>query len=159
MKINKLRAGIIVTLVLILILAGILPNINFKKDKFYLLKTKANYINSFSRIFYGKLIKKEHGTIIQGGFSVHIFVKIFMVIWFGGIISLGGFMFLVCFSNIFLGTSYGEGNSVLGLILLSIMIIFGTLRVKSGTLFGKNEEKYVLEFIKKTLNSKEFYFE
>lgn len=129
--------------------------VNSEKNKFYLLKTKAYYSNSFSRIFYGELIKKENGTIIQGSFCRHIIVKLFMTIWFGGVIFVGGIMFLVCFSNVFLGTSNGDGNSVLGLIIPPIMFIFGILLVKSGVWFSINEEKYVLEFIRKTLKGEE----
>ncbi|MBL4938582.1 hypothetical protein JK636_23030 [Clostridium sp. YIM B02515] len=136
-------------------ISGIRGKVDFEKDKFNLLRTDSNYRNSFSRIFYGEFMKKENGTIIQGSFSMSAFVKVFITIWFSGVISIGGLIFLVSFSDVFLGTSFSEGSPVLGMIIPFILLIFGILIVKLGIRLSKNAEEYILELIKRTLNAKE----
>jgi hypothetical protein len=127
--------------------------VNYKKDTFYLVKPREFFNNSFARILCGKMVKKEHGTIIQGSFSMHIFTKIFMTMYFVFLISVYALALLIYFSGTFLGMSYREGilNQIVALVAPAIMIMFGIFTVKYGVWFGKDEEKYVLEFIKTTL--------
>lgn len=136
-------------------IGAIKGKVDFKKDKFYLVKRNLIYHSLFSRIFYGKFIKKEDGTIIQGSFSIHVFVKILLIIWFSVVIFIGGLIFFGFLSEFVLGISNGEGNVVLGLMITFIILIFGSLLVRFGVRSSKNEEEYVLEFIEKTLDAKE----
>jgi hypothetical protein len=131
--------------------------VNFKKDTFYLVKPREFFNNSFARIFCVKMLKKEHGTIIQGSFSINIFTKIFMTMYFVFLFSVDALALSICFSGTFWGMSYGEGilNQIVALVAPVIMIMFGIFIVKYGVWFGKDEEKYVLEFIKTTLDLKE----
>jgi hypothetical protein len=127
--------------------------VNYKKDAFYLVKPREFFNNSFARTFCGKMVKKEYGTIIQGSFNMHIFTKVFMTMYFVFLISVYALALLIYFSGTFWGMSYGEGilNQIVALVAPAIMIMFGIFTVKYGVWFGKDEEKYVLEFIKTTL--------
>jgi uncharacterized membrane protein (DUF485 family) len=99
--------------------------------------------------------KKSVDEIVKENRLIIGTIKVFTIIWFSILISIGGLISLVSFSDVFLGTSYGEGSAILGLITPLIMFIFGIVIVKLGVWLSKNEEEYVLEFIKKTLNAKE----
>jgi hypothetical protein len=127
-------------------------------NTFYLIKPTAHVRNSFAKFFYGNLIKRENGTLIQGNFRMHIAVKIFLAFWFGIITFTGGGMFLFSFINVFLKTSIIKGPGfMVGLLVPPLMILGGILAVKLGSYFSKKGEKYVLEFIESTLESREVF--
>lgn len=129
-------------------------NMNYQENKFYLAKRQSNYSNSFSRIFYGKLTKKENGTLIEGNFRRHIIIRIFIFVWFGGISFQTGIMFLSWLAKVFLGTAHGNEVNVTEVLLPLGMLVFGFLLVKSGVWFSKGQENYILEFLKTELKAK-----
>lgn len=123
-----------------------------KSDSFCLKKNKELWSNDFARMFYGKLISQDNGTIIKGSFKLTVALKVFMSIWFG---FLALFEILVCIALIFhLGNL--NGNSPWPFIGAPIgMSAFMILLVKSGTRFWQNEENYIANFIKTTLEAEE----
>jgi len=62
---------------------GLRGEVDFYNNKFYIRKKKANFHSAFERVFYGELIKRENGTIIQGEFHMNFVTQIFIGIWFG----------------------------------------------------------------------------
>lgn len=111
------------------------------KNTFRLQKHR-RYRNSYAPLFYGILVKKHENTVIEGQFHMHPFVRFFMFIWFTGIILEGG---IILFKTQFM---------IIGLLSQIIFIIFGIGLIKIGNFFGRNEKKYMIEFIEKTLKAK-----
>jgi len=58
------------------------------------LYVQRNYRNSFAPIFSGRLIPQASGTRVEGRFGMHSFVKIFLAVWFAGVVTIGGFIFM-----------------------------------------------------------------
>ena len=129
--------------------------VNSNKHKFWLLKHKANLNNSFARIFYGRMTSEDNGTIIKGSFHLHLLVKIFILIWFGGLIVIGGYIFLLSILQIILSTSYNIVNPVAGILAPCGFLMFGIFLTRLGKWLSKDGEEYVLKFIIATLEAKQ----
>lgn len=56
-------------------------------DKLVLYWSRPFISNSFIPIFKGKFQVENGRTFLVGSFSMHLFVKIFMVIWFGAFLA------------------------------------------------------------------------
>jgi len=125
--------------------------VNFKTNKFHLLKTSVFSVrNSYSRIFYGKMFIKGNGTTIQGNFFIPIFEKMIEIFLLGSLIYLGRSIYLSWFSYFFLEIGLRLSDSIIVLITECIFLMFEMLWMKFGWL-ARNEEKYILEFIKTKL--------
>lgn len=134
------------------LIGGLRGNVDFYRNEFYVRKTSEIYkkrLTGFPITFYGQLIKKENGTIIQGEFCVPILSKILTAIWF----AWGTYIWLSCLINIFLGKFKDAISAVLGVIGVPIIFGLGILLMTSGD--TEPEKKYVLDFIKTTLDAKE----
>lgn len=134
------------------LIGGIRGNVDFNTNEFNIRKSSGVYNRRMTGLpitFYGQLIKKETGTIIQGEFRVPTLSKIPIVIWF----AIGLFMWLFCLGNIFFGNFKDATSAVIGVIGLPIIFGLGILLMLSGD--EKPEKNCVLEFIKTTLDVKE----
>lgn len=64
-----------------------------KDNKVRLIWHRKYIRNSFQPFFTGYLKVKNGTTLLEGKFSLHWFIKIFLAIWFGGLFA-GGFLAL-----------------------------------------------------------------
>ena len=82
--------------------------------------------NSFHPIFYGTLTVKDNKTVLEGKYTLHWFVKIFLTIWLGGILATG---FLALYAGITEGRLKQLSPffiSVLGIGLAGLaLVLFG----------------------------------
>ncbi|WP_297430016.1 hypothetical protein [Clostridium sp.] len=125
--------------------------VDFDSNEFHVRKTSGIYNRRLTGLpitFYGQLIKKESGTIIEGEFRVPASSKIPIGIWFGW----GTFMWLFCAVNIFLGKFKDAFSAVLGVI--GIPIFFGIVGLIMSSGDTEPEKIYILDFIKTTLDAK-----
>lgn len=102
------------------------------------------YRNSWTPIFEGTLTACDDGTMIKGFFSVHDFVKAFMIIW-------RGFMILI-FLGIFLGAFLN--NNISMVIFAStplLMLMFSYVIEKIGVQMGEDGKENILSFIENEL--------
>ena len=135
-----------------LLIGGLRGKVDFYGNEFCVRKTSGIYNKRLTGLpitFYGELIKKENGTIIEGEFRVPTSSKIPIAIWFG----VGTFMWLFCLVNIFLGKFKDAFSVVLGVIGIPIFFGIGILIMSSGD--TEPEKNYILDFIKTTLDTKE----
>lgn len=121
------------------------------------LEKVIHYRNSFKPIFYGKLKEENRETIIEGSFNTQAFVKIFMIVWFGGTVLIGVPLFLAALIKLLNphsmeGIFYGD--PLVGILVPIFMPIFGIVLIKVGQWLGKKQEKEVIEFIEKFLEAK-----
>jgi hypothetical protein len=128
-------------------MGGIRGKVYYDSNEFQIFKSRINSRSQTARVFYGKFIEKDNGTIINGEFSMDTGVFVFM----GFLFTFGIVIWLYYFLNFFLGISNDNISSLLVLIVMPIFLGFGALGVKLG---DKEEEKnYILYIIATTLNA------
>jgi hypothetical protein len=118
--------------------------IKFNGNQFKLWKRRY-YRNDFSPYFYGTISPDNQGTRIEGHFGMDRLVKIFMGIWLG-------FVTLSVLPVAFVSFSHpNRDNSWIGVAIPFGLLAFGILMPQFGRWLGRNEEKYIREFLKTTL--------
>ena len=113
------------------------------------LHTRKYYSNSFAPFFYGKLTQADGGAMLEGGFRMNPFVRLFMAFWFA---------FLLIF---FVGAMMvppaphpagGVGRCwfYAGLALVAVL---GVGLVLLGKWLGRGDQTVIHAFIKNTLEA------
>jgi hypothetical protein len=126
----------------------------YKGSKLLLVKFKGNqfkvwkrryYRNDFSPYFYGNLSSEGQGTRIEGHFDMDRWVKIFMRIWLG--------LLIVPSAAVFISTLNrpNRDNAWIGVAIPLGLAAFGIILPNFGRWLGRNEEKYIKEFLETTL--------
>ena len=78
---------------------------------------------------------------------MHPFVIVFMAIWFTGIFSIGGAVFVKSVAMIFTESSHFKGTPLSVLIFFPGMIAFGVALIGLGRLFSKSEKEFITDFL------------
>ena len=118
-------------------------------DTGFRLQKRRNYHNSFAPFFYVHLTSGDTGTIIEGDFKMHPFVRPFMTF---------GFSFLAVFAVVALvlpsrGQPEAAGVRILMLLAAGVMAAFGFGLVRFGQWLGASEQATIIEFLKRTLET------
>lgn len=139
--------------------------VDFKNDKFFLYKDK-ELMRKFGTMyrygiqlstpgFYGKMIQKEGGTIIQGDFHVHLsnIMIIILAFFFGPPAISAVFLF---WSNL-LKIIRGKGGLSLSLDTLAIagVALIVIIILKLSNKLKNDKKEYILDFIKTELEAEE----
>ena len=101
--------------------------------------------NSLNPIIKGKIFENNNLSIIKLNIGMHPFVKVFLSIWFGGVIILGLPLFLI--------TLFKKNISF---FIPIIMLIFGKLFIQFGY---KNEYKKSKKYLINLFNAEEIEYE
>jgi hypothetical protein len=106
-------------------------------------------VNSFAPVCFGRLHSREMGTYINGYIGIHPFILLFLLLWFGGLVSL---VVMVMYSAI----KYSE-SSQLGIIVpvIVILLIFGLALLLFGKALSRTDKWKINKFIKTTLHVNE----
>jgi hypothetical protein len=123
-----------------------------KGDKFHLYVVRRDFRNSFSPHFHGKLSVAPSGTVIEGKFRMHFFVKIFLTIWFTGLIAIGGNVAIMAVGSIVAGRP--TANACFGLSFVAALLLFGVLLIYWGKVLGSDDESHILGFLQHSLDSR-----
>ncbi len=115
------------------------------------LHTGRYYTNSFAPFFYGKLSASENGTLIEGGFQMHPFARMFAVFWFSFVAVFAAAGFIVPMGKE-PGRSVGRGTLFLA---LGSFVVAGVGLIKFGQWLGRGEQKTILDFLKTSLEATE----
>jgi len=83
------------------------------------------------------------------------FVIIFMLIWFGGVISIGGAAFIAALVDLITGRRFVEGSHAAAIVVPLGMVVFGIGLLKFGRYLARNERPQLIEFLKQTLEARE----
>ena len=126
---------------------GLRGKVYFGSNKIKIYKSRTDYKQGISRAFYGKLIQKENGTIINGEFRVATEVVIYTSIWF----TIAILMWLICFVDIIFETFNDNSGPLMTLIVFSIVLGLAALKIKSW--YNEKEENYILYNISTNLNA------
>ena len=113
------------------------------------LHTKKYYSNSFTPFFYGKLAEVDGGTMLEGDFRLHPFIRLFLLFWFS-------FLIIFAASPIIVPAQH---NPVSGLNRhlfytgLAALAILGIGFVQFGRWLARGEREVIHAFLKKTLEA------
>jgi hypothetical protein len=130
---------------------GSKPVIGWINGYEFRLRKRRYYNNGFAPEFYGNLKTNGRGTIVEGYFDMARVTKFFMRIWLGCAILMGIPIFVSTLRALIRGNSHAPEGFLIGLLVPSTMVLFGILFPKFGLWLGRNEEKYILEFLQTTL--------
>ncbi len=121
------------------------------KNKIRMIKNQKTNYRSFIRPFYGEMEFKDNKTYIHGKLKHSLFVKIFLIIWFGGVILIGGSIFIGSILTYFSKTKE-IGKTILGVIVPPALLGYGIFIYKFGR---KKHEDWLINFIKEKLELNE----
>ena len=92
------------------------------------------------------------GTVISGEFAVHPFVRVFMRIWFGGVILIGGTVFVSAVGAILFGAA-SQGDAWVGVLVPPGMAVFGFFLIRAGRYLARNEARFITDFLINALDA------
>jgi hypothetical protein len=119
------------------------------RDTTFRLQKRRYYRNSFAPFFFGRLVASDGGTLIEGEFRMHPFVRVFMTVWF----SFLGLFSLTMLITVIAGRAEAQRTAALGLVIPAGMAAFGVALIKFGRWLGRNEETAIIAFLKSTLET------
>ena len=115
------------------------------------LHTKNYYSNSFSPFLYGKLLAADGGTILEGDFRLHPFIRLFLLFWLAFLVIFGASAFIVPAPQHPAG-SIPRFWFYAGLALLAVV---GIAFVQIGRWLARGEREVIHSFLKSTLEANE----
>src|SRR5882672_3711769 len=93
--------------------AGSRPILGKLRDSSFRLQKRRYYRNSFAPFFFGRFVASDDGTLIEGEFRMHPFVRIFMIVWF----SFLGVSSVIMLISVLAGQADVQGSPILGLVI------------------------------------------
>jgi hypothetical protein len=115
------------------------------------LHTRKYYSNSFAPFFYGKLTGTDGGAILEGGFRMNPFVRLFMVFWFSFLL-LFGLGAVIVPAQAHPAIALGRGWLFSILVLLALL---GVGLVQFGKWLGRGDQEVIRAFLKNALEASE----
>jgi hypothetical protein len=88
---------------------------------------------------------------------MHPFVKIFLAVWFAGVVTIGGLIFASSIGQAFSGDVSDNSRTHIGLVVPPILLGFGVLLVRFGKKLGRDEETYILSWLERSFNDAAHY--
>jgi len=68
---------------------------------------------------------------------MHSFVKIFLAVWFAGVVTIGGFIFMSSIGQALSVDGGDNSHTNIGIIVPPILLAFGVLLVRFGKRLGR----------------------
>ena len=93
---------------------GSKPFVGRVSESSFSLRRRIMYRNSFQTVLRARMRPERGGTVISGTCGMHPLVKGFMLIWFGGVILIGGTVFWTTIWRVLSGNSRGTQDAVVG---------------------------------------------
>jgi hypothetical protein len=112
------------------------------------LRKRIYYRNSFQTFLTGTLEPHGEGSAFRGTASMHPFVTAFVIVWFAGVVLIGGAVFVAAIRRLVVG----EGEPV-GLIVPPLMVVFGVFMVCFGRYLARGEERFLVAFVAEVLGA------
>jgi hypothetical protein len=118
------------------------------------LQKRRYWRNDFAPHFYGEIQSDPAGTRIEGRFDLADSVRLFMWFWLGGVVLIGGAIFMVCLSDVAAGSHLVSGDARVGLIVPPSMLLFGIVLPRVGRLLGRGDEAFILDHLQNILSAR-----
>jgi hypothetical protein len=121
-------------------------------DKFHLYIAKKEFRNSFAPQFHGKLVAAHSSTTIVGRFRLHAFVRIFLALWFGGLIIISAKIAVLSIKEILMKQTTTQ--TYIGPFPRAAFLLCGLIMVYWGKVLGSDDEARIVAFLQNTLNAR-----
>lgn len=115
------------------------------------MRKRIRYRNPFQILLRARLFEQAGSTHIQCYFSMRPFVVIFLTMWFGGVLLLGGGVFLMCLAGLILAYQSMPAGTWMGLLIPPWMVLFGFGIIQFGRYLARDERQFLLDFLCETL--------
>ena len=142
---NRLRPIVHRTVITTLLSRGLIGKIQERRVRLTIYRPL--FANSFSPVFDASFEEADGATWLVGRFRLHRFVRVFLSIWFGGVVLIGAL--LVPFGII--GVLAGSLEAAVMVFGPLLMLGFGIALVKLGSFFGAADERYILSKVNEAL--------
>jgi len=134
-------------------LFGSRPVVGRVDSSSFRLRKRIAYRNSFQTFLTATMRSEGAGTVIQGEFAMHAFTRVFMPIWFGGVLLIGGTGFVISLVAMFTHSSEQHQGSWPFLLIPPGMLLFGFLLIRFGRYIARDEARFLTEFLRHTLDA------
>jgi hypothetical protein len=105
------------------------------------IRKRIRYRNSFQTVLRASLKPSGNGTKLLANIGLHPFVKIFIFIWFGALILIGGLIVIISLSSLTKNTSADIGT-IMGILIPLGMAMFGIALLKFGKYLARDESRF-----------------
>lgn len=109
------------------------------------------YRNPFQVLLVAKFIEADGSTRIHCRFSMQPFVIVFTAVWFGGVLLIGGSLFLMSLVGLILTYQSMPAGTWSALLIPPLMLLFGLGLTRFGQYLARDERQFLLAFLCKTL--------
>jgi hypothetical protein len=113
------------------------------------LHTPKYYRNAFAPFFYGQLSSVDGGTMLEGTFRMHPFVRLFMVFWFAFLVIFGLAAIIVPAAK-YSASGLSRNWYAAGLAILAVL---GVAMILIGKWLGSGEQGVIHTFLRNTLEA------
>jgi hypothetical protein len=110
--------------------------------------------NDFAPNFYGEFQPEAGGTRIEVRFRLAAFVQMFMCFWLGGVVLIGGAVFVSSLFDYLTGGHKMTDDAWTGLIVPPALLLFGIVLLGFGRMLGRDDETFILEHIQNILSAR-----
>lgn len=117
-------------------------------------RKRIGFSNSFQTRLTANISPTPRGVEIQCRFGMAPIVTAFMLIWFAGVVLIGGAMMILAIIALLSGHVSGPlGYPGLALFIVAppLMICFGIGLVRFGRWLARDERQFLIDFVKVTL--------
>ena len=136
-------------------LVGSKPVIGHVTETWLRLRKRIGYRNSFQTILSASLRPEGGGTLIHGTAGVHVVVRAFMFVWFGGVMLGGGAIFLGTLAALLFGSGPRPPNAWAGIVMPWVMLGFGIGLVAGCRYLARDETRFLTDFLDSTLGAQQ----
>ncbi len=120
-------------------------------DRFRLFAQGPKYVqNSFVPLFYGRVEATTEGARIIGRFRMHLFVRVFMGVWFGGLT----IMAIVLPTVALFGSARADKPPFIFIVGPLLMILFGIGLLTFGRWVARGQVARIHEFLRTDLDAR-----
>ncbi len=129
------------------------PILGEVNEKTFRLQKRRYSRNDFAGHFYGRTEPMSEGTRIEGYFDAPLWARVFMRVWLGFAVLIGGIGFVATLLSLFTG-EHIAGDTWVGLVVPPALVLFGTVLPKLGRSMGRGDRRFILEFLRQTLGAR-----
>jgi hypothetical protein len=123
------------------------------KETSFRIRKRIAYRNSFQPHLSGELCDDSGRTRVRCRLGMHPAVVAFMVIWFGAVMIVGGTVAMRAIGFVLRGGA--PADAWLGIAAPTIMLAGGAALVGHGHFLGRNEPRFLLNFLRDTIAARE----
>jgi hypothetical protein len=111
--------------------------------------------NSFQDCLHATLVEEPDQTRLRCRVGMHPLVSAFIVVWFGGVLLMGGAMSAEIIADWLAAHDPIPPGRWLGIAVPLLMLGMGVAVVKIGKHLARDERVFLLDFLRRTIDARE----